>query len=281
MVEHLTFNQGVEGSNPSGPTTLCPLKPYPPNLCDKLQRYRFILEYDGSRFFGWQRQPNQITVQQALEDRLAFYTKHLVTIHGAGRTDAGVHATGQVAHADLNYPHSAYRLQQALNHFLVTCGLSVVTCETVDQNFHARFSAIYRVYEYKILNRRALGVWDPKVWHVPQPLDASAMQIAALQLLGAHDFSSFRDSQCQAKSPIKTVSRFDIERQGDYILAKLQAPSFLHHQVRIMMGTLKAVGAGAISLAEFIQIRDAKLRTHAGITAPPQGLTLTRVGYHN
>lgn len=244
-----------------------------------MQRYRFILEYDGSRFFGWQRQQTQSTVQQVLEDQLSFYTKMPVTIHGAGRTDAGVHATGQVAHADLIYPHSAFRLALALNHFLVAKGLSVIKCQEVDQNFHARFSAVYRAYEYKILNRRAPGVWDPKVWHVAKPLDANAMHMAAQQLLGTHDFSSFRDSQCQSKGPIKAISRFDIERHGDYIIAKLQAPSFLHHQVRIMMGTLKDVGAGAISIAEFIQIRDAKSRTKAGITAPPQGLTLTAVGY--
>jgi tRNA pseudouridine38-40 synthase len=245
-----------------------------------MRRYRFILEYDGSKFFGWQRQQKQHTVQQALEEQLAFFCNHPVTVHGAGRTDTGVHATGQVAHADLNYPHSAFRLMLALNHFLVRQGLSVVYCEEVAPDFHARFSAIYRAYEYKILNRYGPAVWDKKVWHVSKPLNVDAMHMAAQQLVGTHDFSSFRDSKCQGKTPLKTLSRFDIERRGDYIIANLQAPSFLHHQVRIMMGTLKEVGVGTTGVDEFINIRDAKDRTKAGLTAPPQGLTLSDVGYH-
>lgn len=247
----------------------------------QLKRYKFILEYDGSRFFGWQRQQSQHTVQQALEDQLAFFCKHAVTIHGAGRTDTGVNATGQVAHADLIYPHSASRLQLALNHFLVPKGLSVVNCVEVEPDFHARYSAIYRSYEYKILNRCAPAVCDSKVWHVGKALDVEAMHMAAQQLVGIYDFSSFRDSQCQSKTPIKTISRFDIIRDGNYIVANLQAPSFLHHQVRIMIGTIKNVGAGRISVDDFIRIRDSKDRTKAGITAPPQGLTLTNVRYDN
>ncbi len=244
-----------------------------------MKRYQFILEYDGSRFFGWQRQLLQPTVQQALEDQLVFFVKHPVTIHGAGRTDTGVHATGQVAHADLNYPHSPYRLQVALNHFLTQKGLSIVSCHEVDSNFHARFSAVYRCYQYRILNRIAPAVWDAKVWHVAKPLDADAMHEAAQQLVGTYDFSAFRDSKCQSKSPIKTLSQFDVIRQGEQIIATIKAPSFLHHQVRIMMGTIKAVGAGALSLDEFISIRDGKDRTKAGATAPPEGLTLMKVGY--
>ncbi len=244
-----------------------------------MTRYKFILEYDGSRFFGWQRQQNQISVQQLLEDYLYFFCKHKVVVHGAGRTDTGVHASGQVAHADLNYPYSTSRLQLALNHFLVPKGLSVVNCEEVHERFHSRFSATYRAYEYSILNRRAPSVCDTKVWHVSMPLDADAMHNAAQQLLGTHDFTSFRDSKCQSKSPIKTITSFDIVRYGDVIIAKLQAPSFLHHQVRIMIGTLKNVGVGNISIDEFLAIRNAKNRTKAGVTAPPQGLTLTEVGY--
>ncbi len=244
-----------------------------------MKRYRFILEYDGSQFFGWQRQPIEPTVQQTLEDQLVFFVRHLVTIHGAGRTDTGVHATGQVAHADLDYPHSPYRLQVALNHFLKRKGLSIVSCEIIDETFHARYSAIYRCYQYKILNRIAPSVWDAKVWHVAKPLDANAMHEAAQQLVGTYDFSSFRDSKCQSKSPIKTLSQFDIDRHGEQIIATISAPSFLHHQVRIMIGTIKAVGTGALSLDEFIYIRDGKDRTKAGATAPPDGLTLTQVGY--
>lgn len=244
-----------------------------------LKRYRFTIEYDGSRFFGWQRQSGVSTVQQTIEDQLVFFVKHAVTIHGAGRTDTGVHAKGQVAHADLQYPHSPYRLQVALNHFLVGNGVSIVDCEEVDQTFHARFSAIYRCYEYRILNRIAPSVWDSKVWHVARPLDANAMAEAAEQLIGTYDFSSFRDSRCQSKTPVKALLEFSIKRDNDYIIARLKAPSFLHHQVRIMMGTLKAVGAGSKSLSDFISIRDAKDRTKAGVTAPPSGLTFTKVGY--
>lgn len=244
-----------------------------------MQRYKFILEYDGSRFFGWQRQQIEPTVQQVLEDQLAFFCKHKVTIWGAGRTDTGVHATGQVAHADLDYPHSPFRLQLSLNHFLAPKGLGIISCTLADQDFHARYSATYRSYEYKILNRYAFPVYDSKVWHVKSPLDAEMMHHAAQNLVGIHDFSSFRDSQCQSKSPIKSISQFDIMRDGDYVIAKLQAKSFLHHQVRIMMGTLKSVGTGTLTINEFIQIRDIKDRTKAGITAPPYGLTLTDVGY--
>lgn len=244
-----------------------------------VQRFRFILEYDGSRFFGWQRQKSVLTVQQVLEDQLSFFCKHNVTVYGAGRTDTGVHATGQVAHADLIYPREAFSLQAALNHFLVPKGLSVIDCTLAEPDFHARYSAIYRAYQYRILNRCSPAVYDAKVWHIRRPLDVSAMHAAAQELVGVYDFSSFRDSNCQSKSPIKKISKFDIVRYGECILADLQAPSFLHHQVRIMMGTIKSVGTGVISLDDFIRIRDAKDRTKAGITAPPQGLALTRVGY--
>ncbi len=236
-----------------------------------MQRFRFILEYDGSKFFGWQRQKSALTVQQVLEDQLSFFCRHNVTVYGAGRTDTGVHATGQVAHADLIYPKETFRLQAALNHFLVVNGLSVIDCALTEPDFHARYSAIYRTYQYRILNRSSPAVYDAKVWHIRRPLDVSAMQMAAQQLVGIYDFSSFRDSHCQSKSPIKQIFKFDIVRCGDYILADLQAPSFLHHQVRIMMGTIKSVGAGVISLDEFIRIRDLKDRTKAGLTAPPQG----------
>lgn len=244
-----------------------------------MKRYRFILEYDGSQFFGWQRQLTEPTVQQALEDQLAFLTKHPVIVHGAGRTDTGVHATGQVAHADLDYPYDSYRLQGALNHFLVPKGLCVISCEEVNQNFHARYNAISRHYQYSFLNRSAPAVWNKKVWHVTQQLNADLMNQAAQYLVGTYDFSSFRDSQCQSKNPIKTLSQFCIERHGDLIIATIKAPSFLHHQVRIMIGTLKAVGVETINIDDFIQIRDLKDRTKAGPTAPPNGLTLTQVKY--
>lgn len=218
-------------------------------------------------------------MQQVLEDQLSFFCKHKVTVWGAGRTDAGVHATGQFAHADLDYPHSPFRLQLSLNHFLAPKGLGIINCTLAEPDFHARYSATYRAYEYKILNRYAHPVYDTKVWHVKSPLNAEVMHLAAQQLIGMHDFSSFRDSQCQSKSPIKSMSQFDIIRDGDYVIAKLKAKSFLHHQVRIMMGTLKDVGVGNISIDEFISIRNTKDRTKAGITAPPHGLTLTEVGY--
>jgi tRNA pseudouridine38-40 synthase len=162
---------------------------------------------------------------------------------------------------------------------LVQKGLSVIACEEIDQDFHARYSATSREYHYNILNRVAPGVWNAKILHVAKSLNADAMREAAHYLVGTYDFSSFRDSQCQAKSPIKTLSRCDVERHGELITAYIKAPSFLHHQVRIMMGTLKAVGAGALSLNEFIKIRDKKDRTKAGVTAPPDGLTFAQVGY--
>ena len=155
----------------------------------------------------------------------------------------------------------------------------IISCEEIDQDFHARYRATSREYQYDILNRTAPSVWNTKIWHVAKPLNAEAMHEATQHIVGTYDFSSFRDSQCQAKSPIKTLSRFDVERHGELITAYIKAPSFLHHQVRIMMGTLKAVGAGALSLNEFIKIRDKKDRTKAGVTAPPDGLTLTQVGY--
>ena len=244
-----------------------------------MRRFKFILEYDGSRFFGWQRQAIKPTVQQLLEDCLIFLTKQHVVVMGAGRTDTGVNATGQSAHADLNYPYNAYRLQAALNHFLVSQGLSIRSCEIVDNSFHARAGAIFRCYEYKILNRFAPPICDPKVWHVRNPLDAIAMHETAQELIGLHDFTSFRDTQCQSKSPIKTISEFIIKRENEIITAYLKSPSFLHHQVRIMMGTLKDVGSGKTSKQKFLEILAAKDRTKAGVTAPPQGLTFTHVSY--
>ena len=244
-----------------------------------MQRFKFIIEYDGSRFFGWQRQQIAPTVQQCIEDVLAFLVKHQVVVMGAGRTDRGVNATGQAAHADINYPHNAYRLQAALNYFLTPKGISIVACEMVDKSFHARASAIYRCYEYRILNRIAPPTYNQKVWHVAHELDAFLMHESAQELLGLHDFTSFRDSQCQSKSPIKTISEFNIKRDGEMIVANLKAPSFLHHQVRIMIGTLKDIGIGKIDKKEFLNILLAKNRAKAGITAPAQGLTFTYVGY--
>jgi tRNA pseudouridine38-40 synthase len=244
-----------------------------------VRRFKFILEYDGSCFFGWQRQQTLPTVQQLLEDTLSFLVKHPVVVIGAGRTDKGVNATGQTAHADLNYPHNTYRLQAALNYFLPSKGLSVKSCEIVDQSFHARACAIYRCYEYRILNRIAPPVFDKKVWHVFESLDVLAMHEAAQELIGLHDFTSFRDTQCQSKSPIKTISEFQIKRDNETIIANLKAPSFLHHQVRIMIGTLKAVGSGKIDKQKILDILAAKNRSKAGVTAPPQGLTFTHVGY--
>ncbi|MCE2716713.1 MAG: tRNA pseudouridine(38-40) synthase TruA [Pseudomonadota bacterium] len=244
-----------------------------------MKRYKFILEYDGAYFFGWQRQLIEPTVQQVLENQLSFLVKHDVIVHGAGRTDTGVHATGQVAHADLEYPYSPYRLQKSLNHFLAPKGLCIRNCEEVDSSFHARFLAKKRTYQYFILNRTAPSTCNKKIWHVPKELNISHMRKAAKCLIGTHDFSSFRDSQCQSKSPVKTLSHFHIERKGEIIIATIEAPSFLHHQVRIMIGTLKNVGTGSISIKDFIQIQEAKDRKKAGQTAPASGLFLTNVEY--
>lgn len=245
-----------------------------------MTRFKLTLEYDGAGFVGWQRQDNGLSVQQALEEATEAFCGETVTLHGAGRTDSGVHAIGQVAHLDLLKACDADTVRDALNFHLKPRPVAVLTAERVDDDFHARFSATGRRYLYRILSRRSPLVLDRgRAWFVPQALDAQAMHAAAQVLLGKHDFTSFRASGCQAKSPVKTLDRLDVTQRGPEIRIEVAARSFLHHQVRNFAGTLKLVGEGkwdADDVAAALAKRD---RAAAGPTAPPDGLYLVEVTY--
>jgi tRNA pseudouridine38-40 synthase len=243
-------------------------------------RYRLTLEYDGTPFCGWQRQADRMSVQQALEEALVKLSGEKVTVQAAGRTDAGVHATGQVVSFDLTNPKSGFRVREALNYHLRPHPVAVVLAEMVPGDFEARFSATARHYRYRILNRRApSALLRHQVWHVPKPLDAEPMQMAAQLILGRHDFSTFRAAECQANSPLRTLDRFDVRRDGDEIVIEASARSFLHSQVRSMVGSLKLVGEGRWTPADFRAALDAADRSRCGPLAPAHGLYLTGVDY--
>ncbi len=245
-----------------------------------MARYKLTLEYDGAGFVGWQRQDNGPSVQAALEAAVLGFCGETVTAQGAGRTDAGVHALGQVAHIDLAKPAGADTLREALNAHLKPADVAVLAAEVVADDFHARFSAVARAYRYRIVNRRArLALDRGRAWFVPQPLDAAAMHDAAQALIGQHDFTSFRASACQAKSPVKTLDALDVSRDGQELRIEARARSFLHHQVRNMVGTLKLVGEGKWPRAEVARALAARDRSAAGPTAPADGLYLVAVRY--
>ncbi len=245
-----------------------------------MPRYKLTIEYDGTGLVGWQRQPNGLSVQAALEDAVALFCDERVTVHGAGRTDAGVHALAQVAHVDLARAYPEDTIRSALNHFLRPTPISVLAAEAVAADFDARRSAIGRVYRYRILNRRPPPVLDRmRVWHVAPPLDLAAMQAGARHLIGKHDFSTFRNSLCQAKSPVKTLDVLEVSRDGDEIHIEARARSFLHHQVRNLAGTLKLVGLGQWSPDDVARALAARDRRAGGPTAPPEGLYLAEVRY--
>lgn len=249
-----------------------------------MPRYKLTIEYEGTRFSGWQRQPKRPSVQHRIEQAIKTLFKEDVLVEGAGRTDAGVHALGQVAHVDLSQPLPAYRVCDGLNHYLRDLGVVILHAELVPPDFHARFSAVGRVYEYRILNRRApLALGANQAWHVIPPLDVRKMQDAANHLLGSHDFTSFRATRCQASSPVKTLDAFDISHaailEGDSIIARVASRSFLHNQVRIMMGTIKLVGEGRLNVMDMPSILKAQDRKRSGPTAPPHGLYLKSVVY--
>ncbi len=245
-----------------------------------MKRYRLTLEYDGSGFVGWQRQDSGFSVQAAVEGAFAKFCGHEVAIVAAGRTDSGVHAMGQVAHVDLERDWSTLKIRDALNWHLKPFGVQALEVSEAPPEFHARFSAVHRVYLYRICDRRARPVLDKgRVWHVERRLDVDAMRAGAAVLVGHHDFSSFRAKECQSKSPVKTLDRFDISRQGDEITAWVEARSFLHHQVRNMIGSLKLVGEGRWTPADIADALAARDRRAAGPTAPPDGLYLVRVDY--
>jgi tRNA pseudouridine38-40 synthase len=245
-----------------------------------MPRYRLTIEYDGTPFSGWQRQPDRPSVQQALEEAIAAMSSETVTTQAAGRTDAGVHALGQVAHFDLGKSWDPFRIREALNYHLRPQPVAIIAADAVDDSFEARFSARARHYEYRILNRRAPPVIERNhVWHLPMPLDADAMDHAAGLILGTHDFTTFRSAECQAKSPLRTLDAFAVRRELDHIVITASARSFLHHQVRSMVGSLKMVGEGKWSPAEFRAALDARDRRRCGAMAPSAGLYLTRVDY--
>jgi tRNA pseudouridine38-40 synthase len=245
-----------------------------------MPRYKLTLEYDGSGLVGWQRQPSGISVQAALEDAFAKFCGETLRVHGAGRTDAGVHALAQCAHVDLTREQTPDTIRGALNHHLRPAAICVLLVEPVATDFDARRSAIGRVYRYRILNRRSPPVLDRmRVWHVPPPLDVAAMREGARHLLGRHDFTTFRDSLCQAKSPVKTLDALDVSQVGEEIHIEAQARSFLHHQVRNMAGTLKLVGLGQWSPADVATALEARDRRAGGPTAPAEGLYLVEVKY--
>lgn len=245
-----------------------------------MTRFKLTLEYDGAAFVGWQRQDNGPSVQQALEEAVTGFCGETVTVHGAGRTDAGVHALGQVAHLDLEKPTTAETLRDAVNAHLKPAPVAVLAAEVAADDFHARFSATERRYLYRIVNRRPpLALERGRAWWVPRPLDAAAMHAAAQVLVGKHDFSSFRASECQAKSPVKTLTAIEVSRLAEAIEIRARAPSFLHHQVRNFAGTLRLVGEGKWSAAKVKQVLEARDRNAAGQTAPAEGLYLTEVVY--
>jgi tRNA pseudouridine38-40 synthase len=244
------------------------------------QRCKLTLEYDGGGFVGWQRQANGLSVQQALEEAVQRFCGETVAAVAAGRTDAGVHATGQVAHVDLEREASPETLRDALNFHLKPLPVSILSAEVAPEGFHARFSAVQRRYLYRIVNRRApLALDSSRAWRVPQPLDAEAMHRAAQALVGRHDFTSFRASLCQAASAVKTLDRLDVARQGEELTIRAEARSFLHHQVRNMVGSLRLVGEGRWSEPDLARALEARDRTAAGPTAPAHGLYLIEVRY--
>lgn len=245
-----------------------------------MPRYKLLIEYDGSPFVGWQRQANGQSVQQALEFALQRFASESAIIVGAGRTDAGVHASGQVAHVDLGYNWRCDEIRDAMNFHLRPHPISVLRVEAVSDDFQARFSAIRRHYIYRILNRRAPGALQRNcVWHIARALNADAMHEAAQRLLGYHDFSTFRASECQANSPLRTLERLDVVRSGDIIEIHASARSFLHHQVRSMAGSLEHVGSGKWRVEDLAAALEAKDRRRCGTVAPPTGLCLTQVDY--
>ncbi|MDA0238398.1 MAG: tRNA pseudouridine(38-40) synthase TruA [Proteobacteria bacterium] len=245
-----------------------------------MTRYKLTIEYHGGGFSGWQRQANAPSVQQAIEEAITRYCAETVTVHGAGRTDAGVHARAQVAHIDLAKDTNSDEIRDALNFHLREEPATILSVEEVDAEFHARFSAVQRAYEYRIINRKApLAIEKGLAYWLPQPLDADAMHEAAQALPGKHDFTTFRAANCQADSPVKTLDAISVHREEDRVYVRVRARSFLYQQVRILVGTLKMVGEGKWTAEDVAHALAAKDRARGGPTAPPEGLYLTEVVY--
>ena len=247
-----------------------------------MPRYKLTIEYQGGSFAGWQRQKDQPSVQEALERAAKALTGDDTVVQGAGRTDAGVHALGQVAHLDTQRDWPTFRLTEALNHHLRPDPVAVLSAEVVGEDFHSRFSAVERRYLYRIINRRAPLTYDKGlVWKVQAPLDVDAMRAGAAHLVGYHDFTTFRSSICQAKSPVKSVDAVEVDQAADEITIHVRARSFLHNQVRSFVGTLERVGAGKWAPDDVRRALKAKDRSVCGPVAPPDGLYLASVHYPN
>ncbi|MCQ2005540.1 tRNA pseudouridine(38-40) synthase TruA [Rhizobium sp. NRK18] len=247
-----------------------------------MPRFRMTVEYDGGPYVGWQRQENGQSVQGALEDAVLSLTGETVTIRGAGRTDSGVHALGQVIHVDLARDWSEHQLINALNAHLAMAGerVAVIDARQVPDTFDARFSALRRHYLYRIVNRKARLALDAgRAWWVPKPLDHMAMHEAAQTLVGKHDFTTFRASQCQAASPVRTLDRLDVTRDCDVIEIRATAQSFLHNQIRSFAGTLKLAGEGKMTAEDVRAALEARDRRACGQVAPPDGLYFMQVDY--
>ncbi|MDM7984567.1 MAG: tRNA pseudouridine(38-40) synthase TruA [Maricaulis sp.] len=245
-----------------------------------MPRYKLTIEYDGAPFAGWQRQDNAPSVQEELEKAAQKLDQSTVTVQGAGRTDSGVHALGQVAHIDLTKDLAEDKVRDALNYHLKPNPVAVLEAERVSDEFHARFSATQRHYLYRIIDRRVPLTLDRgQVWRVPRALDASAMHKAAQFLVGTHDFTTFRDAQCQAESPVKSIDKVAVARYGEEVQLTIEARSFLHRQVRSITGSLVEVGFGKWSPQDFKAALDAADRSRCGPVAPPDGLYLTAVDY--
>lgn len=245
-----------------------------------MTRFALTIEYDGRPFMGWQYQDHGPSVQQAIEDALHGITGEDALVHAAGRTDAGVHALGMRAHTEIDKDIAPFRLMEALNAHLRNVPVAILACETVADDWHARFSCIARHYVYRIVNRRAPLTFDKGLkWRVPAELDAAAMHDAAQTLVGLHDFTTFRSAHCQSASALKTLDRLDVVREGDEISVYASARSFLHHQVRSMVGCLSMVGRGQWSAADLRDALAAKDRAALGLNAPPDGLYFVRADY--
>ncbi len=245
-----------------------------------MPRYRILIEYDGTPYSGWQRQANAPSVQQTIEEAIFRFSGEDVPTRGAGRTDTGVHALGQVAHFDLAGHWRGERIRDAMNAQLRPAPIAILEAAEVADSFDARRSATARHYLYRVLDRRAPAAIDiSRVWDVRKRLDIDAMQEAANTLLGKHDFTTFRSADCQAKSPLKTLDRLDITRSGDEVLFSVSARSFLHNQVRSMVGTLKKVGERKWPVSAVAEVLEARDRKACGPVAPPGGLYLMRVDY--
>lgn len=245
-----------------------------------MARYKLTIEYDGARFKGWQIQLTDKTVQGVLTEAIARINGEATLVQGAGRTDSGVHALGQVAHVDLKREWDTFELRNAINAGVRPHRVSVLAAELVPDDFNARFSGTRRHYLYRILNRRSPPTLDlGQVWFVPVALDAVAMHDAAQLLLGHHDFTTFRASECQANSALRTLDQLHVARYGEFVEVRVASRSFLHNQVRSMVGSLKFVGEGKWTASDLRAALDAKDRKACGAVAPPEGLYLTRVDY--